>query len=114
MRWTVVGAAGFLDEQFPIVAAQALDVASGGVVQKFLARGFSLRAFPKTADIQTINFLSLGQRLAGEGGDGGENVDGPGEFIANCTRRNSRAAHHTGHALAALKSGPLAFAQQPG
>ena len=81
-------------------------------MQKLRARGIFLRTFPQATDVQTIDFLSLGQRLTSDGGDGGEQIDSASEFIANRAGRNTRTTHHTGHALAALEGRAFAIAQR--
>ena len=72
---------GRLDEEFPIALADALELALGGVVEEFAARGGGV-AGEVCGDVDAVDRAVGRERAAGEGGDGGEQVDGGGEFVA--------------------------------
>ncbi len=103
-----------LHQQLPIPFADALEAAVFGVVKELVAHGLGV-ALQQRGDIHAVNGAAGGKRRAGEGGDGGEQVDGGGERITHRARRNaSGCPHDAGHALTALEGADFAVAQRTG
>lgn len=112
--WDVFGFSALFDEKLVITNADALEVATRGVVDELVSGPFVV-SLDESGNVHAIDFTIPGKRGSGEPGNGGEEVDGSAKLVTGCSRWNATGRpHDTGDTLSSLESGSFAFAKWTG